>query len=99
MPSPRPAPASTRTGRRSAISEGQMQEALQKMLEAAAPLNNPSGIAEPLIELIARDLTRFEAPAHLGFQVGAGGAHAPRGAFPGRVFKYRADGGRPCPLA
>jgi len=71
-----------------------MQEALQKMLEAAAPLNNPSGIAEPLIELIARDLTRFEAPVHLGFQVvaGAGGANAPTGAFPARLLKYVVDG-------
>src|SRR5262249_46149119 len=93
--SPRPAPATTRTGRRSAISEGQMQEALQRVLAAAPPLGNPTGIPAPLLELMARDLIPFDGTPRGLYGVNLAGlavANAPAAGFPARLLRYVVDG-------
>src|SRR5262245_6299951 len=100
MRSQRPGPASMRSGRRSATSEGQMGEALERVLRDGPGVDKRAGIALPLLELMAQDMLRFGS-AHCGF---AGLPATPTAAvpvsdLPARLLGYVVDGAHPQTLA
>src|SRR5262245_53954394 len=104
MRSRRPAPASTRTGRRSATSEGDMGEALERVLGDRPRPENRAGIAAPLLDLIAQDVLRFgdrapHGPAILHGITWQAGVHRGSPDLPGRLLGYVIDGADPQALA